>query len=130
MFYQIVVKMEQMVRTSFNFTFSTTAEEIEKILKTVFEFWWLKPSLSRDRSLTLLGLRQLNVLLGDALMNDRILFWKVSILSRRLIFQSNLLHSIIVEGKKSLKNSCVTFIAGILLHCLILYDIWSIQIIK
>ena len=130
MFYQIVVKMEQMVRTSFNFTFSTTAEEIEKILKTVFEFWWLKPSLSRDRSLTLLGLRQLNVLLGDAPMNDRILFWKVSILSRCLIFQSNLLHSTIVEGKKSLKNSCATFIAGILLHCLVLYDIWSIQIIK
>ena len=45
----------------------------------------------------LLGLSQLNVLLGHGLMNDRILFF---ILSEHLILQSNLFLSIIVEGKK------------------------------
>ena len=50
------------------------------------------------------------------------------ILSEFLIIQSNLFHSIIVEGKKSvLENS---FIAGILLHCLALYDILCIGIIE
>ena len=65
----------------------------------------------------------------DGLMNDRILFHrillKVLIFSEFLIFQSNLFHSIIVEGKKVfLKKSCFTFIAGVLLllHCLVLYD--------
>ena len=41
-------------------------------------------------------------------------FKKVSILSELFIFQSNLFHSIIVEGKTLfLKKSCFTFIAGI-----------------
>ena len=64
-------------------------------------------------------------------MNDRILFSKVSILSEFLIFQSNLFHSIIVEGKKVfLKMSCFTFIAGILLHCLVLFDTLYMGIIE
>ena len=51
-------------------------------------------------------------------------FKNVSILSEFLIFQSNLFRSIIVEGKiVFLKRSCFTFIAGILLHCLVLHDI-------
>ena len=63
-------------------------------------------------------------------MNDKILFLKISILSELLIFQSNLFHSIFVEGKKMfLKKSCFTFIAGILLHCLVLYDILCMGII-
>ena len=50
-------------------------------------------------------------------MNDRILFLKVLILSKFLIFKSNLFHSINVEEKKVfMKRSCFTFIAGILLH--------------
>ena len=49
-------------------------------------------------------------------MNDIILFLKVSILSEFLIFQSNLFHSIIVEGK---------IMAGILLDCLVLYDMYG-----
>ena len=64
-------------------------------------------------------------------MNDRILFLKVSILSEFLISQSNFFHSIIVEGKKVfLKKSCFTFIAGILLNCLALYDILHMGIIE
>ena len=63
--------------------------------------------------------------------NDRILFLKVTILSEFLISQSNLFQSIIVEGKKVfLKESCFTFIAGILLHCLVLYDILCMGIIE
>ena len=47
-------------------------------------------------------------------MNDRILFLKVSTLLEILILQSDLFHSIIVEGKNVfLKKSCFTFIAGI-----------------
>ena len=65
----------------------------------------------------------------DGLMNDRILFLKVTILSEFLISQSNLLHSIIVEGKKVFLKS-FTFIAGILLHCLVLYDILCMEIIE
>ena len=64
-------------------------------------------------------------------MTDRILFLKVSILPKFLIFQSNLFHSIIVEGKKVfLKKSCFTLIAGILFHCLILHDILCVGIIE
>ena len=55
---------------------------------------------------------------------------KVSILSEFLTFQPNLFRSIIVEGKKVfLIKSCFTFIAGILLHCLALYDILCMGII-
>ena len=61
---------------------------------------WLKPSLSRGRSFIPLRLWQLSVLLADGLMNDKILFLKVTILSKCLISQSNLFHSIVVEGKK------------------------------
>ena len=69
------------------------------------------------------------MLLGNGVMNDRILFLKVSILSEFLIFQSNLFHSVIVEGKNIFLNkSCFTFIAGILLHCLVLYDILCLGI--
>ena len=51
-------------------------------------------------------------------------FFRVLILSEILIFKSNLFHSTIVEGKKVfLKKSGFTFIEGILLHCLVLYDI-------
>ena len=42
---------------------------------------WLKPIFGRDRSFIPLRLWQLNVLLGDDLMNDRIRFLKTSILS-------------------------------------------------
>ena len=57
-------------------------------------------------------------------MNEKILFLKVTILSEFLISQSNLFHSIIVEGKSvCLKKSCFTFIAGILLRCLVLYNL-------
>ena len=41
-FFQIVGALEQIVRTSFNFTFSTTAEWVETILKTVFELVFSK----------------------------------------------------------------------------------------
>ena len=69
--------------------------------------------------------------MGDGLMNDRILFLKVSILLEFLISQSNFFHSIIVEGKKVfLKKSCFTFIVGILLNCLALYDILYMRIIE
>ena len=69
--------------------------------------------------------------MGDGLMNDRILFLKVSILLEFLISQSNFFHSIIVEGKKVfLKKSCFTFIAGILLHCLVPYDTLCMRIIE
>ena len=106
----------QIMRTSFKFTFFTTAEGVEKIFKTMFE---------------LLELWQLNKLLRDSLMNDRIIYLKVSILSEFLIFQSNIFDSIIVEGKKVfLKKSCFTFIAGTLLHCLALYEILCIGIIE
>ena len=64
-------------------------------------------------------------------MNGRILFLKVSIHLEFLIFQSNLFHSIIVAGKKVLlKKSCFTFIAGILLHFLVLYDTLCMGIIE
>ena len=92
---------------------------------------WLKPSLTRDRRFIPLGLWKLNMLLADGLMNYRILFLKVAILSELLIYQPNLLHSIIVEGRKVfLKKSCSTFIVGILLDCLILSDILCIEIIE
>ena len=69
--------------------------------------------------------------IADGLMNDRILFLKVTILSEFLISQSNLFHSIIGEGKKSvLEKQCFTFIARILLHCLVLYDILCMGIIE
>ena len=59
----------------------------------------------------------------DFFLND-------SKLSDFLIFQSNLFHSIIVEGKHVfLKKSCFTFIAGILLFCLVQYDILCAEII-
>ena len=51
--------------------------------------------------MTEVGLWQLDVLLADDLMNDRIHFLKVIILSEFLISQSSLFHSITVEGKKS-----------------------------
>ena len=58
-------------------------------------------------------------------------FLKVPILAEFLIFQSNLFHSIIVEGKKVfLKKSCFTFIAGILLNYFVLHDILCMGIIK
>ena len=41
-FFRIVGIVEQIVRTSFNFTFSTTAEGVERILKTVFELMFSK----------------------------------------------------------------------------------------
>ena len=41
-FFRIVETVEQFVRTSFNFTFSTTAEGVESILKTVFELLFYK----------------------------------------------------------------------------------------
>ena len=64
-------------------------------------------------------------------MNDRILFLKVTILLEFLISQSNLFHFILVERKKVLlKKLCLTFIAGILLHCLVLYDILCMGIIE
>ena len=51
-------------------------------------------------------------------------------LSDFLILQSNLFHSVIVEGKNVfLKKSCFTFIAGILLFCLVQYDILCVEII-
>ena len=36
-FFPIVGTVEQIVRTSFNFTFSTGADMVERILKTLFE---------------------------------------------------------------------------------------------
>ena len=60
-----------------NFTFSTTAWGFERILKAVFELMFsklIKPSLSRDRNFFPLGLWQLNVLLGNGLINDTIFF--------------------------------------------------------
>ena len=83
-------------------------------LENLSSLGWLKLSLSRDRCFIPLGLRKLNVLLGNGLMNDIIPFLKVSILSEFLIFRCNLFHSIIVEGKiEFLKKKCFTFIAGI-----------------
>ena len=40
--FQIVGTAEQIVRTSFKFIFSTTAEEVERIWKTVFELAFYK----------------------------------------------------------------------------------------
>ena len=89
----------------------------------------LKPSFNRDRRFIPLGLWQLNALLGDGVINDRIILLKASILSKPLIFQSNLFHSIIVEGKNVLsKKSCfnllleiyyiaLLFLYGILILC-------------
>ena len=77
-----------------------------------------------------LVLWQVNVLLGDGLINVRILFSNVSIVSEFLMFQSNLLHSIIAEGKKVfMRNLCVTFISGSLLHCFVLYNMLYIGMI-
>ena len=90
----------------------------------------LKPSFNRDRRFIPLGLWQLNALLGDDVINDRIILLKASILSKPLIFQSNLFHSIIVEGKNVLsKKSCfnllleiyyiaLLFLYGILILCI------------
>ena len=64
-------------------------------------------------------------------MNDRILFSKVSLHSVFLIFQSNLFQSIIIERKEIfLKKSCFTFVSGILLHRLVLCDIFCVGIIE
>ena len=64
-------------------------------------------------------------------MNDRIQFLQVLILSEFLIFKPNLFHSTIVEGKKVLlKRSCFTVTAGILLHCLVQYDMLCRGIIE
>ena len=61
---------------------------------------------------------QVCVLLGNGLINGRILFLEVLILSEFLIFQSNLFDSITVEGKKVfLTKPCFTFINGILIEC-------------
>ena len=79
--------------------------------------------------MTEVGLWQLNVLLADDLMNDRIHFLKVIILSEFLISQSSLFHSITVEGKKVFLKS-FTLIGGILLHCFVLYDILCMGIIE
>ena len=49
----------------------------------------------------------MNMLLEDGLMNDRILFLKVTILSEFLISQPNLFHSIIIDGKRSVFEKVV-----------------------
>ena len=73
----------------------------------------------------------MNVLLGEGLINDKILFLKVSIFSEFLMLQYNLFHSTIVEGKKVfLKKPCFTFITVILLNFLVLYDILCVGMIK
>ena len=43
-FFRIVGTVEEIVRTSLNFTFSTTTEGVETILKTVFELMFSKIS--------------------------------------------------------------------------------------
>ena len=41
-FFRVVVTLEEIVRTSFNFTFSTTAKGVKRIMKTVFELVFSK----------------------------------------------------------------------------------------
>ena len=41
-FFRIFGPVDQIVRTSFNFTFSTTGEGVKRILKTVFELVFSK----------------------------------------------------------------------------------------
>ena len=41
-FFRIVVTLEEIVRTNFNFTFSTTAKGVKRIMKTVFELVFSK----------------------------------------------------------------------------------------
>ena len=61
-FFQIVETGEQIVRSSFNFNFFITAEEVEREPWKLCLTWrWLKPSHS-DRSFIPLGLWQLNVI--------------------------------------------------------------------
>ena len=41
-FFRIVVTLEEIVRTNFNFTFSTTAKGVKRIMKTVLELVFSK----------------------------------------------------------------------------------------
>ena len=132
MFFQIVGTVEQieLVSTSPFPQLQKGLIESWKLCLNLCSLRWLKPSLSRDRSFIPLGLWQLHVLLADGLMNDRILFLKVAILSEFLIFQSNLFHSIIVEGKKSVLEEVVFHIYCwnfITLHCYVhmTYYVWE-----
>ena len=87
----------------------------------------LKPSFSCDRSFILLGLWQLNVLLGDDLINGRILVILISSFQSSNLISSTQLS---LKKKRFLKKSCFTFIAGILLHCLVLCDVLCVWIIQ
>ena len=68
-----------------------------------------KPSCSLVINLIPLGLWQLKRLLGDGLINFRILVLKILRLLEFLILWSRLFHSIIVDGKKQFWKKCVLF---------------------
>ena len=78
------------MRTSYNFTFSTTAEQAERILFFLKNFYFQS-------------------------FNLPILFTTLNYYCRK---------------KSVLGKPCFTFIAGILSHCLVLYDILRVGIIE
>lgn len=66
-----------MIKASFNFTKSITAERVEKILGAVFELIFSKGDLIKPSSrqeFYPFKLWQLKVLLGDGLINDKTFF--------------------------------------------------------
>ena len=80
------------------------------------------PTRSRVISLIPLGLLQLKTLLGEGLINFRILFLKSTKLFEFRGVGSKLFYSIIVEGKKEfLKKLCLILKQGMLSTFLIAY---------
>ena len=83
---------------------------------------WLIPTRSRVISLIPLWLLQLKTLLGEGLINFRILFLKSTKLFEVQRVGSQLFHSMIVERKKDLKKLCLTLKQVMLTTFLVAYS--------
>ena len=82
---------------------------------------WLIPTRSRVISLIPLWLLQLKTLLGEGLINFRILFLKSTKLFEFRRLGSKLFHSLNVEGKKEFLKLCLILKQGILSVFLVVY---------
>ena len=112
------------MESSFNF-FSATASGLSvswKLCLNLCSRRWLSPSCSLVSSFAPIGLWQPKILFAVGLMNLRIFDLKTLGVSELRMLESNLFHSIMVDGKyEFLKNWCFTLIWGILSAFLVLY---------
>ena len=128
----VIGTWKEKMKSSFKF-FSATAKWIECILETMFDLCsqrWLSLSRSLVNSFTPIGLWQPKMLFAVGLMNLRIFYLKILSVSELRMLESNLFHSIMVDGKyEILKNWCFTLIWGILSVFLVLYGQFDCGII-